>query len=52
MSESIWPGSPVPQGATCDEDGTQFAVYARHAEAMELCLFDAADPRREERHLA
>ncbi len=51
MSESVWPGRPFPLGATPDERGTQFAVYARHAEAMELCLFDAGDPRREVRRV-
>jgi len=38
-----WPGVPYPFGATWDGDGVNFAVFAEHAEAVELCLFDAAD---------
>jgi glycogen operon protein len=45
--EHVWPGHPYPLGATPDADGTNFAVFARHAEKVELCLFDAADPSRE-----
>ncbi|THD83185.1 glycogen debranching protein GlgX [Aliigemmobacter aestuarii] len=33
-------------GATFDGEGTNFAVFSAHAEAMELCLF-SADGRRE-----
>jgi len=51
MSAPIWPGKPFPLGATPDGRGTQFAVYARHAEAIELCLFDPADPQREARRI-
>ena len=51
MSDPIWPGRPYPLGATVDEHGTQFAVYARHAEAVDLCLYDPADPRREVRRV-
>ncbi len=51
MSESVWPGRPFPLGATPDEHGTQFAVYARHAEAMELCLYDPGNPSREVRRV-
>ena len=47
--ELIWPGRPYPLGASCDDGGTNFAVYARHAERVELCLFDPADPSREVR---
>jgi glycogen operon protein len=47
--ELIWPGRPYPLGATADDDGTNFAVYARHADRVELCLFDPADPSREVR---
>ncbi len=45
--ELIWPGRPYPLGATFDGEGTNFAVYARHAEKVELCLFDPAEPSRE-----
>jgi glycogen operon protein len=37
----IWPGSPHPLGASWDGEGTNFALFAEHAEAVELCLFDA-----------
>ena len=47
--EIIWPGRPYPLGATPDAHGTNFAVYARHAERVDLCLFDPADPSREVR---
>jgi glycogen operon protein len=49
--ELIWPGRPFPLGATFDGEGTNFAVYARHAEAVELCLFDPADPAKEVRRV-
>jgi glycogen operon protein len=47
--ELIWPGRPYPLGATFDGEGTNFAVYARHAENVEVCLFDPADASREVR---
>jgi glycogen operon protein len=49
--ELIWPGRPFPLGATFDGAGTNFAVYARHAEKVELCLFDPGDPNKEVRRL-
>ena len=38
----IWPGMPYPLGATWDGWGTNFALFSEVAEAVELCLFDAA----------
>jgi isoamylase len=38
--EPIWPGRPDPLGATWDGEGTNFAVFSEHGEAVELCLFD------------
>ncbi|MFZ5890693.1 MAG: glycogen debranching protein GlgX [Myxococcota bacterium] len=35
------PGSPHPLGATWDGQGVNFALFSAHAEAVELCLFDA-----------
>ncbi len=49
--ELIWPGRPFPLGATFDGEGTNFAVYTHHAEAIELCLFDPQDPARELRRV-
>jgi isoamylase len=40
LTALIWPGRSNPQGATWDGGGTNFAVYAEHAERVELCLFD------------
>tara|TARA_R110002049_G_scaffold54869_1_gene152323 strand:- start:721 stop:2844 length:2124 start_codon:yes stop_codon:yes gene_type:complete len=36
-------GAPAELGATPDKDGTAFAVYSKHAEAVELCLFDTKE---------
>jgi glycogen operon protein len=36
------PGSPQPLGANWTGRGTNFAVFSRHAERVELCLFDAS----------
>ncbi|MCU1678878.1 MAG: glycogen debranching enzyme GlgX [Frankiales bacterium] len=35
-----WPGHPHPLGATWDGEGTNFAIYAPSAEAVDVCLFD------------
>ena len=39
----IRPGRPYPLGATWDGEGVNFALFSRHAEAVELCLFDGPD---------
>ena len=36
------PGSPAPLGTLVANGGVNFALYAREAERVELCLFDAA----------
>jgi isoamylase len=41
----LWPGSPYPLGATWDGEGVNFALYSRHAEKVELCLFDESGKR-------
>jgi glycogen operon protein len=38
-----WPGHPYPFGATWDGDGVNFALFAEHADAVELCLYDRPD---------
>ncbi|MDQ1681012.1 MAG: isoamylase, partial [Frankiaceae bacterium] len=38
-----WPGRPHPLGATWDGEGTNFAIYAPSAEAVDVCLFDGGD---------
>ena len=35
-----WPGRPTPLGATWDGEGTNFALFAAGAEAVDVCLFD------------
>jgi glycogen operon protein len=37
-------GSPAPLGASWDGSGVNFALFSEHATAVELCLFDAAQP--------
>ncbi|MHA4894121.1 glycogen debranching protein GlgX [Pedobacter sp. PWIIR3] len=36
----IYPGSPYPLGPTWDGKGVNFSIYAGHATAVELCLFE------------
>jgi len=38
--KAAWPGHHVPLGATWDGEGTNFALFSEHAEAVELVLFD------------
>jgi isoamylase len=38
---ALWPGRSYPLGATWDGEGVNFALFSEHAEAVELCLFDA-----------
>ncbi|MEP7068393.1 MAG: glycogen debranching protein GlgX [Usitatibacter sp.] len=44
----LWNGSPHPLGAAWDGQGVNFALFSRHAEKVELCLFET-DGRRETR---
>ncbi len=41
-----WPGHPYPLGATYDGVGVNFALFAEHAEEVELCLFDQEGAER------
>lgn len=41
-SIDVKPGHHLDLGATCDGDGTNFALFSAHAERVELCLFDEA----------
>ncbi|MGZ5047020.1 MAG: glycogen debranching protein GlgX [Usitatibacter sp.] len=45
----LWNGSPHPLGATWDGQGVNFALYSRHADKVELCLFDAEGKRELQR---
>jgi len=35
-------GRPWPMGAHCDAGGINFAVFSAHAQAVDLCIFDAS----------
>ena len=39
-----WPGKPYPLGATYDGKGVNFSLFSENATAVELCLFDPAEP--------
>jgi glycogen operon protein len=43
----VWQGRPYPLGATWDGNGVNFALFSEHAEAVDLCLFDAPDATEE-----
>ncbi|MGK2966452.1 MAG: glycogen debranching protein GlgX [Tepidiformaceae bacterium] len=42
MYEVVYPGHPYPLGATWDGSGVNFALFAEHADAVDLCIFDQA----------
>lgn len=46
---AVWMGRPYPLGATWDGEGVNFALFAEHAERVELCLFDPSGQREEHR---
>jgi glycogen operon protein len=37
--DRVWLGRPYPLGATWDGEGVNFALFAEHAEKVELCVF-------------
>ena len=45
----VWPGSPIPLGATWDGKGVNFAIFSENAEKIELCLFDSGGRRETSR---
>jgi glycogen operon protein len=47
MHSPLYPGTPFPLGATCTNEGVNFALYAENATAVELCLFESADEKTE-----
>ena len=49
--DSVWPGRPYPLGATPDENGVNFAVYAGNATGVEVCLFDPDHPNKQIRRI-
>jgi isoamylase len=42
----VWPGRPFPLGPTWDGEGTNFSLFSRNAQRVELCLFDEDDRER------
>ncbi|WP_374949206.1 glycogen debranching protein GlgX [Mucilaginibacter sp.] len=40
MIKNIYPGKPYPLGASWDNKGVNFALFADNATGVELCLFD------------
>jgi isoamylase len=46
---AVWRGRPHPLGATWDGAGVNFALFSKHAERVELCLFDPRGRREIER---
>jgi isoamylase len=48
-SSTVWRGRPYPLGATWDGAGVNFALFSKHAERVELCLFEAKGRRELER---
>ncbi len=49
LTRELWTGSPHPLGATWDGQGVNFAIYSRHADKVELCLFDETGKRELQR---
>src|SRR5260221_3672388 len=45
----VWRGRAHPLGATWDGAGVNFALFSKHAERVELCLFDPRGRREIER---
>ncbi len=43
----VWPGKPYPLGATWDGAGVNFSIFSENATAVELCLFDWPEGKRE-----
>jgi isoamylase len=46
---AVWRGRPYPLGATWDGAGVNFSLFSKHAERVELCLFDPRGRREIER---
>jgi isoamylase len=43
LNITTYPGSPYPLGATANDEGINFALYADNATGVELCLFNSPD---------
>jgi glycogen operon protein len=49
VPSTVWRGRPYPLGATWDGAGVNFALFSKHAERVELCLFEPKGRRELER---
>src|SRR5215203_2051423 len=47
MSLTTYPGNPYPLGATLDNEGVNFALFAENALAVDLCLFHSLEDEHE-----
>ena len=47
MTLDALPGKPYPLGATWDDKGINFCLYADNATHVELCLFNSVDDKKE-----
>lgn len=47
MNKEVYPGSPFPLGATCENEGVNFAIYSENAEGIDLCLFNNENDKTE-----
>lgn len=48
---NITPGSPYPLGATPDDKGVNFAIYADYATGVDLCLFNSPSDTKESQRI-
>jgi len=48
----IWPGRSSPLGATVEDVGVNFAIFAENATKVELCLFESPDAAAESQRIA
>jgi glycogen operon protein len=49
MTQTLHEGLPYPIGSQARDGGVNFAVFSRHACAIELCLFDASGTQEMQR---
>ena len=47
----VWPGRPLPLGATFRGNGVNFAIFSENATKVELCLFNSADALKESQRI-
>ncbi len=52
MDRPIAAGRSYPLGATLRDGGVNFSVFSKHADRVELCLFDHVDDARPARVIA